>query len=101
MMSEHNLDVIMLSETKSTSYYSYTSEGHLVILSGNNRDKHAGVGAIIHPRLRPHLADILQLSNRIIHLTFNKKGGRIHVVGAYGPHSGTTPKLLGNHFGRN
>ena len=88
IMQEHNLDVVMLSETRSTSYYSYTSEQHLVILSGNTRDKHAGVGAVIHPRLRPHLADVLQVSNRILHLTFNQKGGRIHVIGAYAPHSG-------------
>ena len=88
IMNERNLDVVMLSETRSTSYYSYTSEQHLVILSGNTRDKHAGVGAVIHPRLRPHLADVLQVSNRILHLTFNQKGGRIHVIGAYAPHSG-------------
>ena len=88
VMSEHNLDVVMLSETRSTSYYSYSSEGHLVILSGNHRDKFAGVGAVIHPRLRPHLSDVLQLTNRILHLTFNQKGGRVHIIGAYGPHSG-------------
>ena len=88
IMQEHNLDVVMLSETRSTSYYSYTSEQHLVILSGNTRDRHAGVGAVIHPRLRPHLADVLQVSNRILHLTFNQKGGRVHVIGAYAPHSG-------------
>ena len=62
VMSEHNLDVVMLSETRSTSYYSYSSEGHLVILSGNHRDKFAGVGAVIHPRLRPHLSDVLNSS---------------------------------------
>ena len=88
LMKESNLDVMMLSETKSTSYYSYISEQHLVILSGNHLDKHAGVGAIIHPRIRPHLADVIQLSSRIIHLTFNKRGGRVHVIGAYAPHSG-------------
>ena len=88
MMSEHSLDVLMLSETKSTNYYSYTSEQHLVVLSGNNREKHAGVGAIVHPRIRPHLADVVQVNNRILHLTFNKKGGRIHVIGCYAPHSG-------------
>ena len=87
MMSEHRLGILILSETKSTSYYSYTSEQHLVILSGNNKDKHAGVGAIIHPTLRPFLADVVQVSNRIIHLTLNKKGGRVHVVGVYAPHS--------------
>ena len=88
IMHEQNLDVVMLSETRSTSYYSYSSEGFLVVLSGNSRDKHAGVGAVIHPKIRPHLSDIIQLSNRILHLTFNKKGGSIHVIGAYAPHSG-------------
>ena len=88
LMEEHNLDVITLSETRSTSYYSYTSEKHLVILSGNTRDKFAGVGAVIHPRVRPHLADIIQVSNRLLHLVFNKKGGKVHVLGAYAPHSG-------------
>ena len=88
MMAEHNLDVLMLSETKSTSYYSYTSEQHLVVLSGNNKEKHAGVGAIIHPRLRPHLADIVQVNSRIIHLKINKKGGHTHILGVYAPHSG-------------
>ena len=75
LMAEHNLDLLMLSETKSTSYYSYTSEQHLVILSGHNKDKHAGVGAIVHPRLRPHISDIVQVNSRIIHLKLNKRGG--------------------------
>ena len=88
MMKEHNLGVMILTETKSTSYYSCTSEQHLVVQSGNHKDKHAGVGAIIHPKLRPHLSDVVQVSNRIIHLTFNKKGGRVHILGAYAPHSG-------------
>ena len=87
-MSEHNLDVIILTETKSTAYYSYTSEQHLVIQSGNHKDKYAGIGAIIHSKIRPYLADVIQVSNRLIHLTFNKKGGRIHLLGAYAPHSG-------------
>ena len=87
IMAEHRLDVLILTETKSTSYYSYQSEGYLVILSGNNKDRHAGVGAIVSPQARPHLMDVIQVSNRIIHLAFKKKGGNIHVVGAYAPHS--------------
>ena len=88
LMREHKLGVLLLSETKSTSYYSYTSEGHLVILSGNPKDRYAGVGAIISPKLRPHLLDVIQVSNRIIHLSFKKQGGNFHVIGVYGPHSG-------------
>ena len=88
LMQEHRLDVLMLSETRSTSYYSYVFEQHLVILSGNNKDKFAGVGATISPKARPHLLDVIQLNNRILHLAFGKKGGDFHVIRAFGPHSG-------------
>ena len=88
LMQEHRLDVLMLTEMRSNSYYSYISEQHLVILSGNNRDKFAGVGAIISPTARPHLLDVIQVNNRILHLAFGKKGGALHVIGGYGPHSG-------------
>ena len=88
LMVEHRLDVLFLSETKSTSYYSYMSEQHLVILSGNNKDKNAGVGAIISPRLRPHLLDVIQVNTRILHLCFKQRGGNVHLLGVYAPHSG-------------
>ena len=88
IMEEQGLDVLLLSETKTTSYYSYLSEQYLVILSGNHKNKHAGVGAIVSPKVRPHLLDVIQVNPRIIHLCFKKQGGNFHVVGAYGPHSG-------------
>ena len=88
LMQESSLDVLMLSETRARSYYSYSSEGYLVILSGNNRDQYAGVGAIVSPKIRPHLADVLQLTNRILHLSFKKNGGNVHIIGVYAPHSG-------------
>ena len=88
LMQEHDLGVLILSETKSHSYYSYNSEGHLVVLSGNYKDKHAGVGAIVAPWLRPHLVDTLQINPRIIQLSFKKKGGNFHILGVYAPHSG-------------
>ena len=34
------------------------------------------------------MVDVVQINNRILHDTFNKKGGRIHVIGCYAPHSG-------------
>ena len=88
LMQTHNIDVLMLTETRSHSYYSYQSEGFLVILSGNKLDRFAGVGAIVAPRLRPHLLDVIQVSSRIIHLAFKMQGGNFHTVGAYAPHSG-------------
>ena len=88
LMQEHHLDVLLLSETKSTSYYSYISEQYMVVLSGNHFDKSAGVGAIISPRLRPHLLDVIQVSPRLIQVTFKKQGGNFHLIGVYAPHSG-------------
>ena len=77
-----------MTETKSQSYYAYTSEQHLVVLSGNHFDKNAGVGAIVHPAIRPHLLNIIQVNPRLLHLSFKKKGGNIHLIGAYAPHAG-------------
>ena len=88
LMQTHNLDVLFLSETRTRQYYSYLSEQHLVILSGNHLEPNAGVGAIVSPRLRPHLSDVIQLSPRILHLFFKKKGGNMHLLGVYAPHSG-------------
>ena len=89
LRSEHSLDILLLSETRSTSYYSYTSEKHMVmILSSNYQDKYAGVGAIISPKARPHLLDVIQDSSRILHLAFKQQGGNFHIIGVYAPHSG-------------
>ena len=88
LMQKHDIDVLFLTETKSTQYYTYTSEQHLVILSGNNKDPHAGVGAIVAPHIRPYLADVVQHNSRIIQLMFKKRGGNIHALGCYAPHSG-------------
>ena len=44
LMQVHKLDILFLSESKSTSYNSYISEQHMVVLSDNHMDKNAGVG---------------------------------------------------------
>ena len=79
---------MILTETRTTSYYSYQSEGCVVILSGTKQNCYAGVGAIVSPRLRPHLQDVLQVSPRLLRLTFGQQGGSFHIVGAYAPHAG-------------
>ena len=88
LMKEHHLGLLILTETKSTQYYSYNSEGYLIVLSGTSKDKHGGVGAIVAPWMRPALLDVLQISSRIIQLSCEKRGGNFHVLGTYAPHSG-------------
>jgi hypothetical protein len=97
-MKESKLAVLFLSETRSKSYYSYSSEGHLVILSGSQQDPHAGVGAIISPSYRKHLLDVVQPNPRLLHLTFKKKGGNFHLLGAYAPHSGLDYETIRSPF---
>ena len=60
----------------------------MIILSGNQVDKNAGVGVIISPQVRPHLLDVIQVSPRVIQTSFKKRGGNIHLLGVYAPHSG-------------
>ena len=74
LMQKRDIDVLFLTETKSTQYYTYTSEQHLVILSGNHKDPYAGVGAIVAPHIRPYIADIVQRSSRIILKSCSKSG---------------------------
>eukprot|EP00969_Alexandrium_andersonii_P177085 7830384-Alexandrium_andersonii.AAC.1 len=53
-MKEKNLMVLALQETKVARTAQYVSEGHHVILFGNEKKKkkeHAGVGFIVHPRV--------------------------------------------------
>ena len=88
LMKEHHLGLLILTETKSTQYYSYNSEGYLIVFSGTSKDKHGGVGAIVAPWMRPALLDVLQVSSRIIQLSFKERGGNFHVIGTYAPHSG-------------
>ena len=80
LMQEHNLDILFLSETRATSYYSYLSENYWMVLSGNTRE------------------NIIQLSSRIIHITFKKQGGNLHFVGVYAPHSGLDHETIREPF---
>ena len=86
MMSKQSLEVLFLTETKSTSYYTYNSQSHLFILNGSPHDKYGGVAAIIAPAFRPFVKDIYQHSSRILHLVIACKSGDCHLIGVYAPH---------------
>ena len=42
LMKARALDVLILTETRAISYYSFQSEGYSFIVNGNNKDKFAG-----------------------------------------------------------
>ena len=86
MMSKQSLEVLFLTETKSTSYYTYNSQSHLFIVNGSPHDKYGGVAAIIAPAFRPLVKDVFQHSSRILHLVIACKSGDCHLIGVYAPH---------------
>ena len=86
MMSKQSLEVLFLTETKSTTYYTYNSQSHLFIINGSPHDKYGGVAAIIAPAFRPFVKDVYQHSSRILHLVVACKSGDCHLIGVYAPH---------------
>ena len=83
---ESSVDVLMLSETHATSYYSFHSEGHLFIVNGNQKDKWGGVTAVLAPRIIPHLKTVIQHTSRIIQVVLASRSGDVHLIGIYAPH---------------
>ena len=88
LMRQRCLDVLFLTETRSTVYHSFSSQGYLSIANGSSGDPHAGVTAVISPRMRPHLANVNQISERVLQVELSSRSGNIHLIGAYAPHNG-------------
>ena len=86
VMSSETLDIVFLTETKTTSYYTYNSQGHLFIINGSTSDKYGGISAIISPTLRPFIKDIFQHSTRILQVVISCHSGDSHYIGVYAPH---------------
>ena len=86
MMSSESLDILFLTETKTTSYYTYNSQGHLFIINGSTSDKYGGISTIISPTLRPFIKDIFQHSTRILQVVISCHSGDSHYIGVDAPH---------------
>ena len=86
MMSSETLDILFLTETKTTSYYTYNSQGHLFFINGSTSDKYGGISAIISPTLRPFIKDIFQHSTRILQVVISCHSGDSRYIGVYAPH---------------
>ena len=86
LRSELSLDILFLTETHSTSYYSFRSSSHLFIVNGTHKDKWSGVTAVIAPKLIPYVKNVTQHSSRILQVTIASSSGDIHFIGVYAPH---------------
>ena len=81
-----DLHLLFLTETKTTTYYTYNSQGHLFIINGAKQDKYGGISAIVSPSMRPYVKDVFQHSSRILHVVIASSSGDTHFIGVYAPH---------------
>ena len=65
-----------------------TDAGSLIILSGNNSEKHAGVGFIIRKEIRGAVHSFDCVSARLAALKLRIPGGKIAIFNAYASQSG-------------
>ena len=86
IMKSFSLHILFLTETRSTSYYTYNSQGFLFVVNGSTTDKYAGITAVIHPSIRPYIKDFIQYSPRITRVTISLQSGNSHIFGVYAPH---------------
>ena len=86
IMNEKSLQLMFLTETRSTSYYTYNSLGYLWILNGDNKDRFAGITAVVAPHIRPFIKDVVQHTSRILQITISMQSGDAHFIGIYAPH---------------
>ena len=94
MMRQQTLDILVLTETRGKSYYTYNSEGYLFIVSGSVQDPYAGVTIVVAPRLRPFIQDVTQHSPRLSSVTIAAKSGSMHILGVYAPRNKMDVDLL-------
>ena len=88
-MEEYGIHLMCLQEVrKPLSDYSVTEAGFLLICSGGqNAPEYAGVGFLVHPKLRKSVQNFCQYSNRIAGIKIRTPGGKIAIVCAYAPHA--------------
>ena len=94
MMRQQSLDILVLTETRGKSYYTYNSEGYLFIVSGSAQDPYAGVTIVVAPSIRPYVQDVTQHSPRMSSVTIAAKSGSMHILGVYVPRNKMDVDLL-------
>ena len=87
-MKERSIDLLFLTETRTHAFHAYTSETYKFVCNGSTTDPHAGVTAVLSPLIIPYIKDVVQVNERIIHISLYAQSGTIHFIGVYAPHNG-------------
>ena len=90
-MNETGISILCLQEThRAKSDNFITDAGFWLILSGRSDDERefAGVGFLIHPRVKRSIFIFRQVSNRLANIKIRIPGGKMTIITAYAPHAG-------------
>ena len=85
ILQSHNVTLLCLQETKSTSSNEVTQGPFRYLLSGTPAEPHAGVGFAIHFSLLPFIHDFHPVSGRLAVLILNVKPRKIALFTVYAP----------------
>ena len=93
IMRSEGLDILLLTETQvNTSSIEIHNEFTFFFSSdvqpGKSEREHAGVGIVMHRKLKPFVYEIKQTNGRLMAMKLRAKGMNIAFVCCYAPHSG-------------
>ena len=100
VMLQYKVDILMMQETWQTTSSTFLKptptippQTFLVLLSGEEPDKFAGVGFIIAPRIRPFVYNFSSFSSRICTLQLRTQPRPLHIYNLYAPSKVEEPLL--------
>ena len=93
VMRKECLDILLLTETQANSSSVESHDEFIFLFSsdiqpGKNDREHAGVGIVIHKRLKPFLYEVRQNNGRTMAIRLRSHGMNLAFLCCYAPHSG-------------
>ena len=93
VMRKECLDILLLTETQVSSSSVESHDEFIFLFSsdvqpGKNDREHAGVGIVIHKRLKPFLYEVRQNNGRMMAIRLRSHGMNLAFLCCYAPHSG-------------
>ena len=105
VMQDERLDILLLTETQENTssieaHNDFTFFFSSDIQPGRSDREHAGVGIVIHRRMKPFLYEVKQISGRIMAMRLRSFGTNIAFICGYAPHSGHTTAVKEDFYDR-
>ena len=93
VIKEERLDILLLTETQVNTSSVNTFDDYMFFFSsdiqpGKSDREHAGIGKVIHRRLKPFLFEIKQITGKLMAMRLKLLGANMSFICGYAPHSG-------------